>query len=112
MLRWVTVAVLVLSLGAGAQTRRKPKSARPTAATPADPSAWPIESIAVEGNKVYSKAQIVAISGIRVESGPPNPISIQHGNGYWRPGRLKRPAANTLHRQAAKDTPRKLKWWK
>jgi len=64
----LTIAVLVLELGASAQTRHKSKSTRPTAATTAatDPSAWPIESVTVEGNKIYSKPQILAIAGIRV----------------------------------------------
>jgi outer membrane protein insertion porin family len=67
VLRWVLIASLLAAMGASAQTRRKPKSSRPaSAAAVTDPNAWPIESVAVEGNKVYTKPQILAISGIKV----------------------------------------------
>jgi len=54
---------------AGAQTRRARKPAAPTAPAPApaaEPTSWPLETLAVEGAHNYSAEQILAVAGLQV----------------------------------------------
>jgi outer membrane protein insertion porin family len=66
------VWLIFLLLGAGfAQTppKRAPaKKAAPKSAAPAvvAPSKWPVESIAVEGNRNYTREQVLGAAGIKV----------------------------------------------
>jgi outer membrane protein assembly factor BamA len=55
------LAVLLLAACAGAQ----PPARRQGGEQPPGPAAWPIEAIAVEGNKLYTKEAIIAVSGLR-----------------------------------------------
>lgn len=59
----VWIALLLLPMGAEAQKRPVRKAAPAKAAAQA---AWPIESIAVEGNKEYAREQILGVAGLRV----------------------------------------------
>lgn len=65
-MRSLSVALLLLGMTAPAQTRSKPKTARPIAsAASKDATSWPIESVTVQGNHIYSQAQVLAVAGIR-----------------------------------------------
>src|SRR5437870_521448 len=66
LFRFVAIGLLILPLGT-AQTRRKTKVTRPTttAVKPGEATSWPLESLTVEGNHVYSQAQVLAIAGLR-----------------------------------------------
>src|ERR1700730_4995784 len=68
-MKWLPI-FLVLAAGVGfGQTRpaRPPqkKSAPPKAEVPA-PTKWPIDSLVVEGNRNYTREQILAVAGLRV----------------------------------------------
>ena len=62
-MRRLLVAILILTITAPAQTRRKPKATRPAASS--TPASWPIESVTVHGNHLYSEEQVLAIAAIR-----------------------------------------------
>jgi len=63
----VPVAVMLASqLAITSQTRRTSKPAPAAAAVPADAAPFPIESLSVQGNHLYSANQIVAASGIHL----------------------------------------------
>jgi outer membrane protein insertion porin family len=60
-MKWLPPLLMLASLTGFAQ----PKSAPPKAA--ASPSArWPIESIVVEGNRIYKTDQVLTLSGLKV----------------------------------------------
>ena len=63
---WFLLLLLLLPLPAGSQAKR----ARKTPARPKPPAAetvkFPIETLAVEGNRNYSQEQILAVAAIRV----------------------------------------------
>ncbi len=62
-MRRLSIALLILSVTATAQTRRRPKATRaPVAST--TPASWPIESVTVHGNHLYSQEQVLAIAAI------------------------------------------------
>ncbi len=60
-------ATIVSASLIAAQTQKKPAARRPPAkaAATARP-AWPIDSLAVEGNRNYTEAQILQVSGLKV----------------------------------------------
>ena len=62
--------LLLLLPPAEAQTARdKKKAARPkpaATATTVTPAKWPVESLAVEGNRNYTAAQILAVAALRI----------------------------------------------
>lgn len=63
------VLLLALLAAGSAQTRRPRKPTAPAAPTPAEASedtAWPLETLAVEGNRNYTAEQILAAAGLRV----------------------------------------------
>lgn len=64
-MRFFLIALLIFtvidSLGTAAQTRRRPKAAAATK----EAASWPLDSLTVEGNHVYSKAQVLAVAGLR-----------------------------------------------
>jgi outer membrane protein insertion porin family len=57
------LALLLACTAVFAQTPRPPAKKAP--ATPA-PSQWPIQSLAVEGNKVFTGGQVLAVAGLKV----------------------------------------------
>ena len=72
MKRFIIAPCLLLAIVASpAQTRRTRKPAAPAAeneTTPAPPppgSPWPIETLSVEGNHLYTAQQILAVAGVR-----------------------------------------------
>src|SRR5207248_3606171 len=65
-LRSFLIALVICSAGVSAQTRRAPKTVRPAAGSTKESTSWPLDSVTVEGNHVYSKAQVLAITGLRV----------------------------------------------
>jgi len=63
---WLLIVLLLLSTPAGAQRRARDKAAAAKAkAKPAEPT-WPIESLTVEGNRHFSKEQILAVAGLKI----------------------------------------------
>jgi len=70
------VALLLACAVAFAQTARPPakkaasapskKAAVSPAAAAAAPAKWPIQSLAVEGNKVFTRDQVLAVAGLKV----------------------------------------------
>ena len=75
MLRSLSIAVLVIAIATAqttTKTRAKSKKARVTTTTttnaPApdlDANSWPLETLAVEGNRVYTQAQVLAVAGLK-----------------------------------------------
>jgi outer membrane protein insertion porin family len=67
-MRWLLIALLLASGSGFAQPpATQPKSAPKKSATSAAPAArWPIESISVEGNRIYKTDQVVALSGLKL----------------------------------------------
>jgi outer membrane protein insertion porin family len=68
-MRWLLIVVM-LAPGVGFGQTRPPrppqkKSAAPQAEGPA-PTKWPIDSLVVEGNRNYTREQILAVAGLRV----------------------------------------------
>jgi outer membrane protein insertion porin family len=68
MIRFLMVAILAVA--GSAQTRpaaKKTESAAP-AAKPAEraaPNRWPIESLTVEGNRIFTTSQVLAVAGLK-----------------------------------------------
>src|SRR3954471_1886031 len=67
------LALLLACASAFAQTARPPtKKAPPTPAKKVSapampaPTQWPIQSLAVEGNKVFTRDQVLAVAGLKV----------------------------------------------
>ncbi len=60
----VAVLILLACFAAGAQ-KRPAKKALPPAKPAEAPKAWPIETITIKGNEVYSREQILAVAGIK-----------------------------------------------
>jgi len=60
---WLLILLLLLPQPGASRTVTKKKATQAKAA-PAAPSEWPIQSIAVEGVKRYTKQQVVAASGL------------------------------------------------
>jgi outer membrane protein insertion porin family len=67
------LALLLACASAFAQTARPPAKKAPSApakkaATPdaPGPTKWPIQSLAVEGNKVFTRDQVLAVAGLKV----------------------------------------------
>jgi outer membrane protein insertion porin family len=56
---------LVLAVGGAAQTPKRPKPAADSTLPPA-PTAYPIETLTVEGNQVHPAEQILAATGLRL----------------------------------------------
>lgn len=63
MLRLLALLLLLAPAPGAAQTT-KPKKKAPAPA--ADPTAWPIQSLKVEGNHNYTKEQILAAAGLKI----------------------------------------------
>src|SRR5262245_66670145 len=57
--------LLILMLCAAAGFAQPAKAPAKRAATPA-PARWPIESLRVEGNRIFTPDQILAIAGLKV----------------------------------------------
>ena len=57
--------VVLLALGASAQTRRARKPAAPPPVV-AEGANWPLERLSVDGNHNYTAEQILAVAGLRV----------------------------------------------
>ena len=65
MVRFITAVALVCVVSGFAQTQAT-KAGRKAAAPKAEATAWPIESLSVEGNKNYTAQQILAVTGLKV----------------------------------------------
>ena len=65
-MRWIAV-VLLASVAFSAQTQRKQKKAAPARRAPAveAPREWPIQSLAVSGNRNHKTEQILAVAGLK-----------------------------------------------
>ena len=66
----LALVTLAASLASPAQTRRVPKPAVPAPnqeapAMPPPGSPWPVETLSVEGNRLYKSEQILAVAGLR-----------------------------------------------
>jgi outer membrane protein insertion porin family len=64
-LRSLLIALLICSIAATAQTRRKPKTRPAVAASNKEATSWPLDTLSVEGNHAYSQAQVLAVAGLR-----------------------------------------------
>ncbi|HTS31163.1 MAG TPA: POTRA domain-containing protein [Bryobacteraceae bacterium] len=62
------LALLLVSVPGSAQPpAAQPKSASTKSAASTAPSGrWPIESISVEGNRIYKKEQVIALAGLKI----------------------------------------------
>src|SRR5689334_636888 len=56
------LVLLIACVSAFAQTPRPPPNSEPVAA----PTKWPVQAILVEGNKVFTREQIAAASGLKI----------------------------------------------
>ena len=66
---WIIALVLLLApaqTAAQTKTARKAASHRKPATKEATPRRWPIESLTVEGNRNYTKEQILSITGLKI----------------------------------------------
>lgn len=63
---WLLILLLLLPQPGASRTVTKKKVTQQAKAASAAPSEWPIQSIAVEGVKRYTKQQVVAASGLTV----------------------------------------------
>src|SRR5262249_39549852 len=61
-MRFVCIMVLLAPAGLAAQARSTPKKAAPPPAA----TQWPIETLAVEGNRFYARDQVLAVAGLKV----------------------------------------------
>src|SRR5258708_7382423 len=59
------LAVTMLGTGAIAQTRKTARKPTVVAPPPNEQTAWPIESLTVEGNHIWPSAKILAVAGMR-----------------------------------------------
>lgn len=70
MLRFVAILAVLACWPSFAQTGPphpvKPRPAKKTPEKPAAPSRWPIETLAVEGNRNFSKEQILSVAGLKL----------------------------------------------
>jgi outer membrane protein insertion porin family len=68
-MRYLCLLVLLAPSLLAAQTRPArpaPKKAAPAAAPAAPANRWPIETLAVEGNRFYTRDQVVAVAGLKI----------------------------------------------
>ena len=66
---WFMALMLLVCATAEAQTKRKApakKATVPVQAADTAPTAWPIEQIVVEGNKLYTADQVIKASGLKI----------------------------------------------
>ncbi|MGD0199439.1 MAG: POTRA domain-containing protein [Bryobacteraceae bacterium] len=61
---WAVVTVCVLSAGAQTHAQRKPAAPKPKPTAAAE-TAWPIESIAIEGLHNYTREQVLGVVGLK-----------------------------------------------
>jgi outer membrane protein assembly factor BamA len=66
MLVWLAALLLLLAPALSLAQTAKPKAARKAAAKSEPPAGWPIRTLAVEGNRNYSKEQILGVAALKV----------------------------------------------
>ena len=65
-MKWL-LTLLMLALGAGfAQTRPAARKAAPKKAEAPAPTRWPVETLLVDGNRIYAADQILAVAGLKL----------------------------------------------
>jgi outer membrane protein insertion porin family len=66
-MRWMVriIAVILLAAALPGQTKRAARKPAAPAAAPNEQTAWPIESLIVEGNHIWTTAKILAVAGMR-----------------------------------------------
>lgn len=70
-MKWLLITLMLASWAGFAQppapqSKSTAKKAAATAPTAAPSTKWPIESISVEGNRIYKTEQILALSGLKI----------------------------------------------
>jgi outer membrane protein insertion porin family len=63
---WMALALSAAALAQTAPKRAPAKKSADTKPAAAAPSSWPIESLAVEGNRNYTRDQILAVAGLKI----------------------------------------------
>jgi len=65
-MRWLLIFLMLAPLAGFAQSPSKRPAQKKAAAPAAVPTKWPIVSLGVEGNRHYSRDQILAVAGLKV----------------------------------------------